>query len=78
MAASNIQGEIPFARTLRRRIRYFSDGAVIGSRTFVDEAFANAKARFGPKRRNGARKLRGDAAALSGSLWSLRDLKKAV
>jgi hypothetical protein len=39
-----------FAKMLRCRVRYFTDGAVIGSKEFVNEAFANARERFGPKR----------------------------
>jgi REP element-mobilizing transposase RayT len=69
-------GELPFGRMLRCRVRYFTDGAVIGSRQFVDEAFAGARHRFGPKRKDGARKLRGNASAAAGILWSLRDLRK--
>lgn len=71
-------GEIPIGKVLRRRIRYFTDGAVIGSRSFVDEAFAKCRERFGSKRKSGARKLRGDAAPAGGALWSLRDLKKGI
>jgi REP element-mobilizing transposase RayT len=71
-------GELPLARVLRCRIRYFTDGAVIGSRMFVDEAFARSRARFGGKRTTGARKLKGDAAPASPLLWSLRDLRKGV
>ena len=63
---------------LRCRVRYFTDGAVIGSRAFVNEAFANARARFGEKRKDGARRLRGEASAAAGMLWSLRDLKKGI
>jgi len=51
---------------------------VIGSRSFVNEAFAAARERFGPRRQDGARKLRGSGAAAAGTLWSLRDLKKDV
>jgi REP element-mobilizing transposase RayT len=69
-------GEIPFGRMLRCRVRYFTDGAVIGSRQFVDEAFAGARHRFGQKRKDGARKLRGNASAAAGILWSLRDLRQ--
>jgi len=69
-------GEIPFGRMLRCRVRYFTDGAVIGSRDFVNAAFEAARARFGPKRKDGARKLRGSGAAAAGLLWSLRDLRK--
>jgi hypothetical protein len=72
------EGEIPFGKMLRCRIRYFSDGAVIGSRIFVDEAFAKSRQRFGSKRTTGARKLKGDAMAADGFLWSLRDLRKGI
>jgi REP element-mobilizing transposase RayT len=71
-------GEIPFARMLQHRIRYFTDGAVIGSRIFVDEAFANSRSRFGPKRNSGARKMRGNATAAGTVLWSMRDLRKGI
>jgi hypothetical protein len=63
---------------LRCRVRYFTDGAVIGSKEFVNEAFASARERFGAKRKDGARKLKGGGAAASGILWSLRDLRKGV
>ncbi len=66
------------AKMLFCRIRYFTDGVVIGSKGFVNEAFAGARERFGPKRKDGARKLKGDAAAASGRFWSLRDLRKGV
>jgi hypothetical protein len=69
-------GEIPFGRMLRCRVRYFTDGAVIGSRQFVNQVFEDSRHRFGPKRRDGARKLRGNASAAAGILWSLRDLQK--
>ena len=71
-------GEIPFGKMLRCRVRYFTDGAVIGSKEFVNEAFANARERFGPKRKDGARKMRGEASVAAGILWSLRDLKKGI
>jgi hypothetical protein len=73
-----MDGEIPFGRLLRCRIRYFTDGAVIGSRSFVDDAFAKSRERFGSKRSTGARKLKGDASAASGILWSFRDLRKGL
>jgi hypothetical protein len=49
---------------------------VIGSKAFVNEAFANARERFGPNRKDGARKLKGNGKPASGTLWSLRDLKR--
>lgn len=71
-------GELSLGRMLRCRIRYFTDGAVIGSREFVNEAFAGARERFGPKRLDGARKLRGRASPATGRIWSLRDLRAGV
>jgi REP element-mobilizing transposase RayT len=68
--------DVALAKMLRCRVRYFTDGAVIGSRTFVNEAFVNARQRFGPKRKDGARKMRGAGAPAAGILWSLRDLQK--
>jgi hypothetical protein len=40
-------GKIPLGKVLRCRIRCFADGAVIGSKEFVNEAFASARERFG-------------------------------
>lgn len=66
------------AAMLRYRIRYFSDGAVIGSRSFVNEAFAAARERFTAGRKDGARKLRGSGAPAAGLLWSIRDLRVRI
>jgi REP element-mobilizing transposase RayT len=77
-AKQECEGEIPIARMLQHRIRYFTDGAVIGSRIFVDEAFAKSRTRFGPKRNSGARKMRGDASAAGTLLYSMRDLRKGI
>ena len=72
----SLTGEIAFGKMLRCRVRYFTDGAVIGSRGFVNEAFMSARERFGPKRKDGARKMRGSGTAAAGILWGARDLKK--
>jgi putative transposase len=72
------EGEISMGKMLRCRVRYFTDGAVIGSRGFVNEAFENARERFGPKRKDGARKMRGNGSAMAGILWTMRDLRKSV
>ena len=79
-SASNgtVLEELGMARMLRCRVRYFTDGAVIGSKEFVNEAFAGARERFSSKRKNGARRLRGDAKAAAGTLWSLRDLRVGI
>src|SRR5690606_33587313 len=43
--------ELKMSAMLRHRVRYFTDGAVIGGRNFVNEAFSLARERFGPKRK---------------------------
>jgi putative transposase len=67
--------DLGMARMLRARVRYFTDGAVIGSKDFVNEAFAAARERFSEKRRDGARKMRGIGKGAGGALWSVRDLR---
>lgn len=49
--------------------------AVIGSKEFVNEAFASAKERCSEKRKGGARTMRGNASEVKGVLYSMRDLK---
>jgi hypothetical protein len=56
--------------------RWRSYGAVIGSKAFVNEAFTSARERFGAKRQDGARRMRGSGKP--GVLWSLRDLRVRV
>jgi putative transposase len=53
------------------RIRYFTDGAVIGSKEFVNEAFASARNRFEAKRKDGARKMRGAGAAAASGIFGV-------
>jgi putative transposase len=72
------QGNQAAGAMLRCRVRYFTDGVVIGSRMFVNEAFAANRERFGAKRKDGARRMRGAGAAAAGVLWSLRDLRKGA
>jgi putative transposase len=62
---------------LRRKVRYFSDGAVLGSAAFVEQAFESlqSRGRIGPRRETGARRLRG---ADWGELRVLRDLQVRV
>ncbi len=71
-------GEIPFGRMLRCRVRYFTDGAVIGSRDFVNAVFSSARERFGPRRKDGARSMRGSGSGAKGMLWTVRDLRVDV
>ncbi len=70
--------DLGLARMLHCRVRYFTDGAVIGSKEFVNEAFASARERFGPKRKDGARVMKGSGSGAKGVLWSLRDLRVGI
>ncbi len=70
--------DLSMAKMLRCRVRYFTDGAVIGSRQFVNDAFAAARGRFTEKRQDGARRMRGSGLAAAGVLWSIRDLRVGV
>ncbi|MGL5017929.1 MAG: transposase [Luteolibacter sp.] len=70
--------DLKLAAMLRCRVRYFTDGAVIGSKAFVNEVFVAARERFSAKRKDGARKLQGNGKAAAGVLWSMRDLRVRV
>jgi len=70
--------DVALRKMLRCRVRYFSDGAVLGSREFVDGVFRACRERFGARRTSGARKLRGNAVAAEGIIWSVRDLQKGI
>lgn len=52
-------GTLGRAEMLRLRVRYLVDGAVVGSRSFVNDLFVRHQERFGPKRPDGARPMRG-------------------
>jgi putative transposase len=66
------KGRLPTQDYVRLRVRYFVDGAVIGTRAFVDGVFKAHRDRFGEKRKDGARRLRG---VESDELFALRDLQ---
>jgi putative transposase len=68
-------GKLSLAEALRCRVRYFTEGVVLGSEAFVDSFFESRRSHFGPKRSSGARKMR---RAEWGDLRSLRDLQDPV
>ena len=70
--------DLKMAAMLRCRVRYFTDGAVIGSKEFVNEAFTAARERFTEGRKDGARRMKGAGLAAAGVLWSVRDLRVRV
>lgn len=57
-------GELTLDELLRCRVRYFTDGLVLGSQAYVDEIFHRFRSRFGEKRQAGARPMRGGFAGL--------------
>ncbi|MFK5923422.1 MAG: transposase [Verrucomicrobiota bacterium] len=64
-------GKLPLAAALRCRVRYFSDGAVLGGQNYVDNFFNHNREHFSERRKDGGRKMRG---AQWGDLRVLRDL----
>jgi REP element-mobilizing transposase RayT len=64
-------GKLSRAALLRCRVRYFSDGLVLGTKSYVDGVFTHYRNHFGPKRTSGARALPEDA---HGSLFTARQL----
>ena len=65
-------GRLSRLEMLHCRIRYFTDGAVIGSKAFVNAVFVANRERFGVSRKNGAHRLRGIETR---TLYVLRDLR---
>jgi REP element-mobilizing transposase RayT len=70
--------DVALRQMLRWKVRYFTDGAAVGSRAFVDGLFEQCRERFGQKRKSGARKMRGRAAGMAGALWTARDLRRDI
>ncbi|MGB0578066.1 MAG: transposase [Limisphaerales bacterium] len=68
-------GRLEPAEVLRLRIRYLTDGAVFGSKEFVNQVFEEFRDRFGKRRKTGARRLHGIGASLQG-FAALRDVRK--
>lgn len=46
-------GKLTWGEMLRRRVRYFTDGAVLGSKEFVNTIVTAERQRFGPQRKRG-------------------------
>ncbi len=65
-------GKLSKAELLQCRVRYFSDGVVLGSRAFVEDVFVAHRGEFGLRRKTGARRLR---YGQWGDLCTMRDLR---
>lgn len=66
------EGQLPKSELLRLRVRYFSDGLVLGSEIFIEEVFEQYRSHFGDKRKSGARPIKGFP---DDSLKVIRDLR---
>lgn len=69
----NEGGRVTKEEALRCRVRYFSDGLILGSSEFVQRYFESNRNLFSEKRRDGPRQMRGSDW---GKLRCLRDLRK--
>ena len=68
-------GALPVAAALRCQVRYFTDGAVLGSEAYVARIFEEFRSQFGPKRKSGPRQMRGSDWE---GLMVMRDLRREV
>jgi hypothetical protein len=66
-------GKLSFVELMHCKVRYFSDGVVLGSQVFVEDIFQKHKDQFGLKRKTGARKPRYGGL---GDIYTLRGLRK--
>ena len=67
-----LKGALPLNEILRCRVRYFTDGAIFGSRAFVEDAFQRHREHFSVRREEGARPLKGGDW---GDLFAARQLR---
>jgi len=63
-------GDLPLPQRLLFRIRYFTDGVILGSQSFVESHFGRLKKRLGYRRHRVATRL---SALGSPDLWVFRD-----
>ena len=69
------EGELSLPEVLRCRVRYFTAGAAIGTREFVEEVLRQNAGMFGKNRKSGAVRMRGKGLR---EFYSLRNLQKNV
>ena len=67
------KGELSLPERLRCRIRYFTDGVILGSQSFVESHFYNLKHKLGYRCRRPATRL--TALGWADTLWVFRDLR---
>lgn len=65
------KGKLSTAELIRLRVRYFTDGVILGSREFVEGIFESQRDQFSPKRKQGARRI----AESASPFYTLRQLR---
>ena len=68
------KGELSLQERLRCRIRYFSDGVVLGSRTFVETHYERLRQKTGYQRKSGPIELKLKSLGTA-TLWVFRNLR---
>jgi len=68
-------GALPINQVLRCRVRYFADGAVLGSRAYVEDVFERHRQQFGERRKTGSRRM---AGCQWGDIYTARRLRLEV
>ncbi len=68
-------GKLPISQVLRLRVRYFSDGMVLGSKDYVNQVFEAHRSLFGKHRKSGTRPMLG---LRDSGMMVMRDLRKGV
>ncbi|HEY1050974.1 MAG TPA: transposase [Prosthecobacter sp.] len=64
-------GKLSTAELLKLRVRYFTDGVILGSQAFVEEVFQAQRDQFSPKRKTGAKRIQ----ECEEPLYALRQLR---
>lgn len=74
LAVVAARGRLALPEYLQQNVRYFANGAVLGTWGFVEGIFQVNRGRFGPRRKTGARAMRG----VDAELFTVRDLQLRV
>ncbi len=64
-------GKLSVVELLKLRVRYFTDGVILGSHAFVEGVFEAQRERFSPKRKTGAKRIQ----ECEEQLYALRKLR---
>jgi hypothetical protein len=75
MAVIAAKGKLTLSEILHCRIRYFTDGVILGRRVYVEDRYESHRTHFSPKRESGARPMKG---ADYGDLCTARHLRVNV